>query len=126
MILRRQVMAIARLAIVSAIALTASSGAVLAHAELHHATPAAGSTVAEAPHEVTLEFSQSLEAAFSSADVTDASGTRFDEGAPQISGEIIRVGLKALPPGSYRVHWRAVAADSHKSEGTFTFNVKAP
>jgi methionine-rich copper-binding protein CopC len=119
-------MAITRVTIVSAIALTAGSGPVLAHAELHHATPAAGSTVSEAPHEVTLIFSESLEAAFSSADVTDSSGARVEEGKPQISGETIRVGLKALPPGSYRVHWRAVAADTHKSEGTFTFNVKGP
>ena len=62
-----------RIALACAIGL-ASSGAALAHAELHHASPEAGSAVSEPPHEVTLTFTDTLEAAFSSADVTNSSG----------------------------------------------------
>src|SRR6516225_348967 len=62
-----------RITFACAIAL-ASSGAALAHAALHHASPEAGSTVSESPHEVTLTFTDTLEAAFSSADVTNSSG----------------------------------------------------
>jgi methionine-rich copper-binding protein CopC len=94
------------IALACAIALT-SSGAALAHAELHHASPGAGSTVSESPHEVTLTFTDTLEAAFSSADVTDSGGARVDEGKSQVNGNMIRIGLKTLSPGSYRVHWRA-------------------
>jgi methionine-rich copper-binding protein CopC len=101
----------------------ASSGAALAHAELHHASPEVGSAVSEAPHEVTLTFTDDLEAAFSFADVTDSDGARVDEGKSQVNGNMIRTALKTLSPGSYRVHWRAVSVDTHRSEGSFTFSV---
>jgi methionine-rich copper-binding protein CopC len=111
-----------RITLACAIAL-ASSGAALAHAELHHASPEAGSTVSEPPHEVALTFTDSLEAAFSSTDVTNSSGVRVDEGKPQVNGNMIRISLKTLSPGSYRVHWRAVSVDTHRIEGSFTFSV---
>jgi len=82
--------------------------------------------VSESPREVTLTFTETLEAAFSSAGVTDASGARVDEGKAQVSGNTVRVGLKALPPSSYRVHWRVISVDTHKVEGNFTFNVRSP
>ena len=108
------------IAFVCAIAL--ASPAALAHAALHHASPEAGSTVSN-PHEVTLTFTDNLEAAFSSAEVTDSNGARVDEGKSQVSGGTMRIGLKTLSPGSYRVHWRAVSVDTHKSEGSFMFSV---
>ena len=111
-----------RIAFASAVAL-ASSGAALAHAALHHASPEAGSTVSESPHEVTLMFTDNLEAAFSSADVMDSSGVRVDAGKSQVNGNMIRIALKTLSPGSYRVHWRAVSVDTHRSEGSFMFRV---
>ena len=49
--------------------------------------PVAGSTVSESPHEVTLTFTDTLEAAFSSADVTESSGVRVDEGKSQVDGQ---------------------------------------
>jgi methionine-rich copper-binding protein CopC len=39
------------------------SAAAYAHASLMHASPSAGSTVSVAPHEVTLTFTDTLEAA---------------------------------------------------------------
>ncbi|MDE1974119.1 MAG: copper resistance protein CopC, partial [Hyphomicrobiales bacterium] len=44
-------------------------------------------------------------------------------GKAQISGTTMRIGLKALKPGSYRVRWRALSVDTHKTEGSFTFTV---
>ena len=70
-----------------------------------------------------MTFTDTLEAAFSSADVTDSGGVRVDEGKSQVNGNMIRIALKTLSPGSYRVHWRAVSVDTHRSEGGFTFNV---
>ena len=84
-----------RIAVACAIALV-SSGAALAHAALHHASPEAGSTVSESPHEVTLTFTDNLEAAFSSANVTDSSGVRADQGKPHVNGNVIRIGVKTL------------------------------
>ena len=73
-----------------------------------------------------MTFTDSLEDAFSSVDVTDSSGARVDEGKSQVNGNMIRIGVKTLSPGSYRVHWRAVSVDTHRSEGSFVFSVKGP
>ena len=93
-----------------------------AHAHLDRANPRVGSTVSSAPREVTLWFSQKIEASFSSAQVTDASGARVDQGS-RVSGAQIHVPVKALPPGTYRVHWKVLSVDTHKTEGNFSFRV---
>jgi methionine-rich copper-binding protein CopC len=97
-----------------------------AHAFLDHATPLVGSTVPAAPHEVALSFTQNLEPAFSTVQVTGGSGARVDQGKPVISGNTMRIGLKALGPGSYKVHWHALSVDTHTTEGSFTFHVGSP
>jgi methionine-rich copper-binding protein CopC len=94
-----------------------------AHAFLDHASPLVGSTVPAAPHEVVLTFTQNLEAAFSTAQVTDASGARVDQGKAQVSGSTMAIGLKSIGPGNYKVHWHALSVDTHSTEGTFAFTV---
>jgi copper resistance protein C len=94
-----------------------------AHAHLDHASPAVGSTVVTAPQDVTIWFTQNLEPAFSSVEVTSSSGASVTQGAAQIGGNTMRVGLKTIGPGSYEVHWKAVSVDTHKTEGTFSFTV---
>jgi copper resistance protein C len=124
-LLPRQVSAMIKASILVALACAialASSGAALAHAALHHSSPQAGSAVSD-PHEVRLTFTDTLEAALSSAEVRDSSGMRVDEGEAQVNGNMIRIALRALSPGSYRVLWRAVSVDTHRSEGSFTFSV---
>jgi copper resistance protein C len=106
--------------------IASASGAAQAHAFLDHATPLVGSTVPSAPHEVTLSFTQNLEPAFSTVEVTDASGARVDQGKASVSGNSMRVGLKSLPAGSYKVHWHALSVDTHTTQGTFTFHVGGP
>src|SRR5271156_6885887 len=95
--------------------------AVRAHAFLDHASPLVGSTVASAPHEVVLTFTQNLEAAFSTVEVTDGNGARVDQGKASVSGNTMRIGLKAIDPGSYKVNWHALSVDTHTTQGAFTF-----
>jgi methionine-rich copper-binding protein CopC len=97
-----------------------------AHAFLDHASPLVGSTVPTAPHEVTLWFTQNLEAAFSTVEVFDANGGRVDQGKAGISGNTMHVALKALPAGTYRVRWHALSVDTHTTQGSFTFHVGSP
>jgi copper resistance protein C len=94
-----------------------------AHAFLDHASPLVGSTVQTAPHELTLSFTQNLEPAFSTVQVTGPNGARVDQGKPQISGNTMRVGIKAAGPGTYHVHWHALSVDTHTTQGSFTFTV---
>jgi copper resistance protein C len=97
-----------------------------AHAFLDHASPLVGSTVPAAPHELTLWFTQNLEAAFSTVEVFDANGGRVDQGKPGISGNTMHVGLKALVAGTYRVRWHVLSVDTHTTQGSFTFHVGSP
>jgi copper resistance protein C len=97
-----------------------------AHAFLDHASPLVGSTVATAPHEVLLSFTQKLEAAFSGVEVTDAGGARADQGQARISGNTMQIGVKLLPPGSYKVRWHVLSVDTHRTEGSFSFHVGGP
>ena len=92
-----------------------------AHAYLSHASPSGGSALSAAPQEVTLTFTDTLEAAFSKLTVTDANGTEVSQDKAQVNANVMRVGLKPLSVGIYKVNWRAVS--THKTEGNFTFSV---
>lgn len=98
-----------------------------AHAELERATPGVGSTVASAPAQVVLQFSEPIEAAFSRVEVTDSAGRRVDkgDGRPDPTDRSrMRVSLQPLAPGTYRVNWHVLSSDTHRTEGDFTFTVK--
>ena len=110
-------------AILAVAALALATAPANAHAHLSRAEPRVDSTVASAPKEVTLSFTEALESVFSTIEVTDAGGARMDEGEPRISGKVMSIGLKALSPGAYKVYWRALSADTHKTEGSFMFRV---
>ena len=104
----------------------AAIGMAAAHASLDRSNPRAGDAVRTPPHEVTLWFTQDLEPAFSTVEVVDASGTRVDTGKPIVGADdrkIMRIAVKPLPPGIYKVSWRALSVDTHTTEGTFTFRV---
>jgi copper resistance protein C len=106
--------------IIGALALATQAGA---HAFLDHAEPRVGHAVGTAPREVSMWFTQHLEASFSTVEVRDAGGARVDLGKPQISAGVMRVALKPLAPGTYKVHWRVLSVDTHTTEGTFSFRV---
>jgi copper resistance protein C len=93
-----------------------------AHAMLDRASPAVGSTVAQAPSRLTLTFTEKLEPAFSGATVHNAAGQRVDSGA-RASGTTIHISLKPLPPGTYKVNWHVLSVDTHKTEGSYSFTV---
>jgi copper resistance protein C len=96
--------------------------AAYAHAMLDHANPGVGSTVARSPGQVTLTFTQKIEPKFSGAEVRNASGARVDRGK-SVSGNVIRVRVGGLAPGSYTVTWHVLSVDTHNTQGSFNFKV---
>jgi len=101
-------------------------GAAFAHAFLDHADPAVGSTLHRTPAQVKLWFSEPIEPAFSSLRVFDARGSEIDKGDQTVSSNdktLLAVSVPNLPPGTYRVVWRVVSADTHKTGGDFTFSI---
>jgi copper resistance protein C len=98
----------------------------LAHAFPDHAVPAVGSRVATAPDAVRIWFTEALEPAFSTMTVLNAQGDDVDRGDARVDARdptLLSVSLKPLPPGTYKVVWRAVSRDTHRTEGDFTFTV---
>jgi copper resistance protein C len=93
-----------------------------AHAFLDHAIPAVGSTVATSPGQITLYFTQALEPKFSGGEVHNAAGARVDHGR-SVSGNVMRLGVGALSPGSYSVTWHVLSVDTHTTQGSFSFHV---
>ena len=104
--------------------LIAAATLAFAHARLVRASPAPDSILRAAPTQVSIWFTERLEQAFSNIEVADASGSRVDQGNPQVDGKVMRVELRALQSGRYRVNWRAVSVDTHTSEGSFSFAVQ--
>ena len=97
-----------------------------AHAELKQAEPAVDGTVATAPTDVTLHFSERLEPAISTIVVRTAIGKRVDKADAKVDQKdrtVIRASLPSLTPGIYIVEWRALTADTHRTEGAFIFRV---
>src|SRR5260221_14759422 len=100
-----------------------ATGEATAHALLDHAEPRVGNTVAAAPHQVTLWFTQKLEVAFSSVTVTNAAGERDDTGKARASGNQLSISLRPGGAGTYHVTWRVLSVDAHTTDGNFTFQV---
>lgn len=89
--------------------------------------PAADATLASAPHEVAIDFSETLEPAFSSIVVTDSHGQSVADGKSTVDAgnrKRMHVALASLAAGTYTVAWVAVASDGHRTQGRYTFTVK--
>jgi copper resistance protein C len=112
--------------VAGALAIGAAASA-WAHAFLDHASPAVGSTVAAAPAELQLFFTQELEPAFSGVTLSNGNGQPIATGASSVDrqnrAEMV-LKLPPLAPGHYKVSWHAVSVDTHRTEGTFTFDIE--
>jgi copper resistance protein C len=114
-----------RIIFASITVLLALAGSAFAHAHLDHASPKVGSTVSPAPQEVVLWFTEKLEAAFSTIEVRNEQGATVQAGKVTVSSDRtqLRVSLKALPPGTYKVIWQVMSVDTHRTQGDFSFRV---
>ena len=100
-----------------------ATGHAAAHAFLERADPRVGNKVATSPHQVTLWFTEKLEAAFSKVTVTNAAGQRIDTGKARVSGNQMSISLRPGGAGAYRVNWHVLSVDTHTTDGDFTFQV---
>jgi methionine-rich copper-binding protein CopC len=107
------------------VALLLAAASASAHAYLDHASPRVGSVVNVSPAEIRLWFTQSLEPGFSRADLRSSAGVVIGAGGvdPQKPQEMV-ISTGPLPPGKYKVRWRILSVDTHRTEGSFSFEVK--
>jgi methionine-rich copper-binding protein CopC len=97
----------------------------LAHAALTGAAPSADSVAQGSPVAVELSFSEGIEPKFSRIMVNNAAGQRVDANDPHVvdDNQHLAVSLKNLLPGKYLVTWKAVAVDTHVTQGSYSFTV---
>lgn len=104
----------------------AMHGTVWAHATLQSATPAKDAVVA-APTEITLQFNEKLEGAFSSAKVVDSAGKAVGTDKAVLdpaNPAILKLAVPALAAGKYKVEYAVVGHDGHRRKGDYAFTVK--
>src|SRR4051812_30211474 len=109
-------------------AMLGSVGIAEAHPALKAASPASNAVVSSAMKEIRLSFSEKVVPVFSGVSVTDGKGQAVETGKPFTDAKnktVLVVPLKAaLRTGSYQMAWHAVAADTHRVEGKYSFRVK--
>ena len=94
----------------------------LAHADLVGTSPSDGSTVAEAPSSIVLEFNEEPLATMIDVVITDADGNVVAMDAAEASGTQVSIPWPgSLGAGDYTVAYRVVSADGHPITGTFGF-----
>ncbi len=120
--------------LVPALALVVALGVALAfpHVAFAHAlptssTPAAGSTVKEAPTTVTIIFGEELTPAGSDIKVYDAKGDEVSTSKATVETNDLKkmsVGMKGTDSEEYVVLWHTVSADDgDPAVGSFSFSV---
>jgi methionine-rich copper-binding protein CopC len=108
--------------ILAGFALLSLAGAAWAHAHLEASVPANGSTVAKAPAEFILTFS---DAARVTAVAITKDGGREEKIAklPTETATRLAVALPKLADGSYTVDWRVASKDGHVMNGKVRFTI---
>lgn len=116
-------------AVLVALLLSLQAAPVAAHPEILRSDPPAGGAVDAAPQNLTLTFTEPVEARLLDIAVTSETGTRVDRGDAQRldNARQVQVGLGNLAQGAYVVRWRALGFDGHIVSGVFNFGVgRAP
>ena len=97
------------------------------HAFPDHSDPRVGSDLKTPPAQVRIWFDGGIEPLFSTLEVFDANKKKVDNGDSQVDSKnnaLLEVNLPpSLPPGKYEVAWSVVALDTHRTEGSFSFEV---
>jgi len=100
-----------------------------AHADLVSSDPAAGATLATAPTELRLTFSEAPDPALSAVELLTTGASPVSTGGQRVEGRSTLVVpiTDPLAEGTYTVTWRVVAIDDgHVTSGAFAFGVGTP
>jgi copper transport protein len=103
-----------------------SAAPAFAHAVLEGTEPGAGATVKQSPKQITLSYSESVEASLGAVRVYDSRANQVDVGDarhPNGNAKVVAVDTPELDDGLYVVTWRVLSSDSHPIQGAYTFTV---
>jgi len=115
-------------AIVTLIGCALVATAAIAHPKLVNSSPRADAVIDNSPKELRLSFNEDLVAKFSGAEVKDQQGQKVEIGHagldPADKKQLVVPVSTPLAEGKYKVDWHAVAADTHRIHGSYSFTVK--
>jgi copper transport protein len=118
------------LVLVVGVLITWSPQSASAHAYLTSASPADGSSLAAAPAQLRLAFSETVVPAATQIDVVAEDGRHYAVTNLRVVGEggeepsEVLATLPALPRGAYRVSWQTLSADDlHRTAGVLVFGI---
>jgi methionine-rich copper-binding protein CopC len=97
-----------------------------AHAMLHSSDPADGATLITSPRALHLMFTEDCRV--TAMRLLDGAGKEHQvrrEGGRAAASHATATVASSLPPGAYRLEWRAIGDDGHVMSGAVRFAVNA-
>ncbi|MEV1330401.1 copper resistance protein CopC [Micromonospora costi] len=124
---RRGGAALAAMTLAALAVLLAPASPAAAHNSLRAATPAQNARLVESPKDITLEFQQRLDPAFTTIVLSDTGQRKVPTGVPTVAGTTGTLTIdQPLANGSYTVAYRVVSVDGHPVQGSYSFTVADP
>ena len=123
--LRMLALVMATMAGALALVVTGSTPA-SAHAVVIGSTPTDGQTLAAAPQEVQVTYSENVSSESEGLTVLNSSGDRVDNNDAKVgaTGNVLSASVQSnLPDGTYVMNYRVISADGHPIAGAIVFGV---
>ena len=110
------------------VSLSSFAGLAQAHTQLRMSVPAPGAVMDTAPTEIQLQCHKKIEANISHISVKSRAGqaVAIEPAAADPndkSAGVVRL-AEPLRSGTSKVNWRVISVDTHKVNGSFTFQVR--
>lgn len=97
-----------------------------AHTSLKSSNPAKGASLAAAPSEIVLTFSEPVQVEPGAITVTGPSGAQWTVGQVAVAGPVVTAPVTpAGPAGQYTINYRVISADGDPVRGTVPFTLTA-
>ena len=123
----RRLVALAASGLLATLGVVAAAGPASAHDRLTGSSPADGSSLASAPEQIRLDFSEEVQDLGLTVLVKDPSGASVADGEARVDGRSVVQPVETLTlSGRYTVAYRVVSSDGHPISGRATFTLDLP
>jgi copper resistance protein C len=97
-----------------------------AHTSLKSSNPAKGASLATAPPEIVLTFSEPVQVETGAVTVAGPGGAQWTVGQVAVAGPVVTAPVTpAGPAGQYTISYRVISADGDAVRGTVAFSLTA-
>lgn len=117
---------LATVLLLSGVAVVATATPAFAHAELTASSPAQNASLAEAPQQVQLTFSEAVTLPDNPVTVAGPDGASWTAGPASIAGAVVTVPVTPSgPAGAYTLTYNVISDDGDAISGTVQFTLTA-